>query len=301
MKQTRPMTATGSDSASQDRRPYRIEVQMAQRLSQRSGLSVDEALARLRAAGAASEQTKSKTAQQSKDPGANISGTNPSVKTPPVKTLPAPQQDDELPPMGFADATPIIDAIDRLEKKFDRFLKIDHTELEKIQIEVADISGRIRTTKAEIAALRHPLAKEDRLQEASQQLSAVVAATEEATDNIMNNAEMIEEVIAELKSHGLDEYQARRLQDIGDLVVGIFEACNFQDLTGQRISKVVDALNFIEDRVYAMMAAWNEKEFETMPMPEGLHRKDGHLDLHGPSKAEEVDSMDQNAIDALFG
>ena len=33
----------------------------------------------------------------------------------------------------------------------------------------------------------------------------------------------------------------------------IFEACNFQDITGQRITKVVGAIKFIEDRIDRMI------------------------------------------------
>jgi chemotaxis protein CheZ len=84
--------------------------------------------------------------------------------------------------------------------------------------------------------------------------------------------------------------------------VKIFEACNFQDLTGQRITKVVRALSFIEERVEAMMGVWNKREFETMPLPPGMAAKDGDLDLHGPNKVDQSKGMISQAdIDALFG
>lgn len=54
---------------------------------------------------------------------------------------------------------------------------------------------------------------------------------------------------------------------MNEMIVRIFEACNFQDLTGQRITKVVRALSFIEERVDAMMGVWHKREFETMPLP----------------------------------
>ena len=44
--------------------------------------------------------------------------------------------------------------------------------------------------------------------------------------------------------------------DIQDKVIQIFEACNFQDLTGQRITKVVSTLRFVEDRIMQMMDIW---------------------------------------------
>jgi chemotaxis protein CheZ len=36
---------------------------------------------------------------------------------------------------------------------------------------------------------------------------------------------------------------------VSNKMIGIFEACTFQDITGQRISKVVDTLRFIDERV----------------------------------------------------
>jgi chemotaxis protein CheZ len=89
---------------------------------------------------------------------------------------------------------------------------------------------------------------------------------------------------------------------MNEAVVKIFEACNFQDLTGQRITKVVRALSFIEERVEAMMGVWNKREFETMPLPPGMAAKDGDLDLHGPNKVDQAKGMISQAdIDALFG
>ena len=55
----------------------------------------------------------------------------------------------------------------------------------------------------------------------------------------------------------LKDEQSRALaQDIQERVVKIFEACNFQDLTGQRITKVVATLKFIETHIVRMMEIW---------------------------------------------
>lgn len=283
---------------------------MARQLARRSGLSEEEALRRMQAAGDTGREKPGSLDGRSHAPASApatamasglVHGGTPGAKADQGAARrvaePAPIR-EAVPDQAVSN---LMQGIERLEQKFDRFLKVDHSELERMQVEIADISGRIKTTKAEIAALRHPRSEEDRLQEASEQLSAVVASTEEATNSIMNSAEGLEDLIAEMKAHTGDSFQQRRLQDMAELVVGIYEACNFQDLTGQRISKVVHALNFIEERVNAMMAAWNEREFESMPLPEAIHRKDGDLNLHGPAKGEDSAAMDQAAIDALFG
>lgn len=195
----------------------------------------------------------------------------------------------------------VLRAIADLGSRFDRFLSIDRAEIEKIQLDISDIAGRIKTTKAEMAALRHPLANEDKFQQASEELTAVVCATEAATNAIMKSAEDLDEIVQELRSQMPDGYLSSRLNDMNDQIVRIYEACNFQDLTGQRITKVVRALAFIEERVEAMMSVWNRKEFELMPLPPGIARKDGELELHGPNEADAGKGMiDQAQIDALF-
>lgn len=199
------------------------------------------------------------------------------------------------------DNSEVIRAISDLGAKLDRFLTMDAQQIDQIQVEIADISGRIKATKVEMAAIRHPLAGDDKFQQASQELSAVVSATEAATNTIMACAEELEEVVHELKSSLPEGYHADRVNDMNDVIVRIYEACNFQDLTGQRITKVVRALSFIEERVDAMMSHWNKREFEAMPLPPTVTKMDETLELHGPADQQELGNISQADIDALFG
>ena len=198
------------------------------------------------------------------------------------------------------DNSEVLTAINELGAKLDRFLTMDSAQIDQIQTEVADISGRIKATKVEMAALRHPLAGEDKFVQASQELSAVVSATEAATNTIMACAEEMEEIVHELRSSIPEGYQHDRVNDLQEVIVRIYEACNFQDLTGQRITKVVRALSFIEERIEAMMGLWNRREFEAMPLPPTVTKLDGDLELHGPAPSEDAGNISQADIDALF-
>lgn len=199
------------------------------------------------------------------------------------------------------DNSDVIRAISDLGAKLDRFLTMDAQQIDQIQVEIADISGCIKATKVEMAAIRHPLAGDDKFVQASQELNAVVSATEAATNTIMACAEELEEVVHELKSSLPEGYHADRVNDMNDVIVRIYEACNFQDLTGQRITKVVRALSFIEERVDAMMSHWNKREFEAMPLPPTVTKMDETLELHGPADHQEMGNISQADIDALFG
>ena len=186
-----------------------------------------------------------------------------------------------------------------VNNKLDLLLRLDHAEIERIHLEISDIAGRIRATKAEIAAIRHPLADEDRFRTAALELSHVVKATEAATNGIMTQAERIEEIVGEMKFIAKDQFMSTKLNDISELLVKLYEMCNFQDLTGQRINKVVKVLTFIEERIEAMMALWNKHEFESMPLPPSTTKTDDGLELHGPES--EDSTTNQADIDKLFG
>ena len=107
--------------------------------------------------------------------------------------------------------------------------------------EFASIAATIARTRAEISALAADDLKGGRLRPAGHELGAIVRDTEAATHSIMNAAETILALHAEPK--------------VSAEIVKIFEACAFQDITGQRVSKVVAALDAIEQRVTRFAAA----------------------------------------------
>lgn len=191
--------------------------------------------------------------------------------------------------------------IQALGKKLDGFLDLDHTEIERIRNEVQGIASRIELTKKEIGALRHPLAQEDKLISATFELSSVVSQTEDATTKIFDGVEKIEEIARELRTTGLDEYAASRVAEMSDVCTAIIEACSFQDLTGQRINKVVRTLAFIEERINSMLEIWGHEEVgRVAPVVEGATdlKDTGGVVLHGPQDADRTNS--QADIDKLF-
>lgn len=192
--------------------------------------------------------------------------------------------------------------IQLLGRKLDGFLNVDHTEIERIRNEVTGIASRIEQTKREIGALKHPLAQEDKLSSATFELSSVVSQTEEATTRIFDGVEKIEEIVRELGTTDIGDYAASRLGEIGDLCTGIIESCSFQDLTGQRINKVVRTLAFIEERVQNMLEIWGAGEIERATSPEDgathIFDEGAGVVLHGPQDMDKTNS--QADIDKLF-
>jgi len=107
--------------------------------------------------------------------------------------------------------------------------------------ELREIAGYIESLKREIGALKANEIKSSRIPAAGQELSAVCKATEAATNTIMECAETV------MAADGRDPKAYKAL--VEEKMMLVFEACSFQDITGQRISKVVETLQLIDERV----------------------------------------------------
>ncbi|MCC7045353.1 MAG: protein phosphatase CheZ [Alphaproteobacteria bacterium] len=113
--------------------------------------------------------------------------------------------------------------------------------------ELDSLAKIIRNAKAEIAEIRADEIRERHLPVAQDELEAVVSAAEQATHAIMAAAEKIEATASAIGGDHADQ--------LTEAVTGIYEACTFQDITGQRISKVVRTLRQIEEKVTALLGA----------------------------------------------
>src|SRR5215470_374628 len=138
--------------------------------------------------------------------------------------------------------------------------------LRQLKDETALIHRAITRTKEEIAALHISGLDGADGNRVSRELGAVAGGAEHAIQQILAAAEDIDEA-ANTLSAALKQEQERALaQDIRDQVVRIFEASNFQDLAGQRITKVLATLKFVEERIARMMEIWGGiDEFQRRP------------------------------------
>ncbi len=191
----------------------------------------------------------------------------------------------------------ILEVVARLESKMDE-LTLSAGDRSGVAAAADDgvLADQVHQVKMEIASLRHPKAAEDRIVAAMRELDAIVAATEKATDEILAAAETIEKIGDQL-SLGPDD-QAGLIAQLQSEVTNIYEASNFQDITGQRIAKAVRTLTFIEDRVSSMIQVWGADAFEDLPMPEEVSTDEEAALLNGPQ--HENEGISQAEIDALF-
>ncbi|MDX1401443.1 MAG: protein phosphatase CheZ [Kiloniellales bacterium] len=166
----------------------------------------------------------------------------------------------------------------------------------RIFSEIGDLADYIKQARQDISALRTKDITEEHLPTAADELDAIVEATEKATDTIFEAVENIENIAV-----GLPEKAA---EEITSHITSVYEACSFQDITGQRINKVVKALKHIEARIEDIMLASGGQEEQGKQLalkrrrPIEDMRADAHL-LNGPQL--EGKAISQDDIDALLG
>ena len=152
--------------------------------------------------------------------------------------------------------------------------------------EIQDLADHIAKAKSDISRAQPNEIKSKRIPRAGKELSAIVQSTEGATHAIMEAAE---EIMAAGSASGGGDSRA----PIEDACMRIFEACSFQDVTGQRISKVVNTLTFIDERLDTLLEAYGGV---TDSVPESKDRADPLLS--GPQL--EGEGITQDDVDSMF-
>lgn len=174
-------------------------------------------------------------------------------------------------------------------------------EAQKLKAELDLIYEAINRTKTEIATLHVSGFEGPEMTRVTHELDAIVGGTETATESILAAAELIDQAANSLSAAVKSEQDKALAQDIQDHVIKIFESCNFQDLTGQRITKVVATLKFIESHIVRMIDIWGGIESFQDVTPAAWAQRDGDGALvNGPKLDGEAGHASQDDIDALF-
>jgi Chemotaxis phosphatase, CheZ. len=175
----------------------------------------------------------------------------------------------------------------------------DNYDLFALQEEVSQLKGAIEQMKREIATLHREKSPAPSLQTATCELDAVVQATEDATHNILEAAESIDTILSDMRGKAGASADQATMERLGDYIIRIFESCNFQDITGQRINKVVTAMKFIEVKIDKMIEILGgEEAIEQIEVAEEEIDEDAKL-LEGP-QLESAAKISQNDIDRFF-
>ncbi len=125
-------------------------------------------------------------------------------------------------------------------------------EANNLKTELLSLFELIQKIRQEIASINAP---HDHFNETKEQLNAIVASTAIATNEILDNAEKIGEVAEQLKESSANP---DLINQLNDYTCNILISCSFQDISGQRISKVMKSLNHIESKINALVNIWGK-------------------------------------------
>lgn len=150
----------------------------------------------------------------------------------------------------------------KAEYKRDQVVTIISSVLEKIERtqpvpldvvnEIRDLHDLIQQTRADLAQARPQDINGTMVPNATDELDEVVEETAKATDAIMDACDVMQSLDIP------EPYKSA----VVDQVTKIYEACSFQDITGQRIRKVVRTLRDIEGRIDNLLVAFPAGEGE---------------------------------------
>ncbi|MBL4691705.1 MAG: protein phosphatase CheZ [Magnetovibrio sp.] len=169
---------------------------------------------------------------------------------------------------------------------------------EALHHELAGLLTYINRVREEIATISRPADEEHHFDTMADQLDAVIKATDDASNTIMGCAENNDDIITELRKTVTDKVQLGLLEKISNNGMDIIQACSFQDLTSQRVTKVARSITYVEERVQALAEVWGKEEIDKVNV-KGLDKTEDEKLLNGPA-LDPNESIDQDAIDALF-
>jgi len=163
--------------------------------------------------------------------------------------------------------------------------------------EIDLVHAAVKRTKAQLGPLVADVIDGVRTARIGPELEAIVTGTDRATQLILQAAEEIEQAADTLSAAMKSGHERGLVQDIQDRVLQIFAACNFHDLTGQRVTKVTATLKLVEEQMIRMLGIW-QGIGQFKPSEAGVG--DRTL-LSGPKLPNDPGHLTQEEIDAVFG
>ena len=157
--------------------------------------------------------------------------------------------------------------------------------LNSVMVEMRNLLIVIEEMRHEVSTLSPQEIKGKHIAGATDELDAIVDATSEATGVIMDCCEKIQ-----------SSATGEAADVINEEVMKIYEACSFQDITGQRISKVIKSFHTIEEKIDHLASVLGIKVKEYIDEEE--EREGDERFLNGPALPPEAISQDD--IDKLL-
>jgi chemotaxis protein CheZ len=153
-----------------------------------------------------------------------------------------------------------------------------HGAVQMVDFSETNLSGQLGKIHAQIASV--VAAPSVMTRNSGLELEAVVSATEAAANRIMEAAEAISDWL----HSGQNDPES--LREVAERVNAIFEACTFQDVTGQRIRRAIEHLQSVESMLSTIIPAVGAPA-------------DGAAEMPPPPPAVDPD-LHQDDVDRMF-
>ncbi|MCH8862698.1 MAG: hypothetical protein IID51_09330 [Proteobacteria bacterium] len=160
--------------------------------------------------------------------------------------------------------------------------------------ELREVLSYVMRAKQEFMSIGPRALSARKIPDANDELNAILGATEEAAGEIMDAADQIGELAGTVGGQTGEEMQ--------NISTRLYEASAFQDICGQRITKVLAILKFLEGRLATLAetlgdSRMDEKDESIEFDKDGLAVEPDRL-THGPQLDGEGISQDE--VDALL-
>jgi chemotaxis protein CheZ len=175
----------------------------------------------------------------------------------------------------------------------------NHAGMPEVVAELLRMRDIIGRKKRELEALQ---GDDRRMVRAAGELNAAIEGMEQATQTILKSTEAIDEDARALAAAVKTSFARGLAQDIQEQALHIYEACNFHDLAGQRLGKVMATLNAIEQHMSRMLERWDAigEAPQSATSVASKHARGRSL-INGPKLDGDAGHASQCDIDAMFG
>lgn len=171
-------------------------------------------------------------------------------------------------------------------------------ELDLLHAEILNLFNYIQRVRKEVAAITRVDEGNGRFDNMSDQLDAIVQATAEATNSIMEVVEQNSDTLQKIRNKTEDPEIRALLDEVDNNSSNIFEACTFQDITGQRVTKIARSVTYVESRVNSLIEIFGKEHLENVEIEDEVEKTEDEKLLSGPQL--EGEGISQDEIDKLF-
>lgn len=160
--------------------------------------------------------------------------------------------------------------------------------------ELREVLSYVVRAKQEFMSIGPRALSARKIPDANDELNAILGATEEAAGQIMDSADQIGELAGTVGGSAGEEMQ--------NISTRLYEASAFQDICGQRITKVMAILKFLEGRLATLAETLGDSRIDDEDEgiefdKDGLAVEPDRL-LHGPQL--DGNGISQDEVDALL-